>query len=83
MADVAPPSPAATKPAAGLAVQTPNRISPTPSRSSQTNRHHNLTLDTLASPVTQNGSFEFDRIIKSGEVWKRTRKTKVGKCRST
>jgi len=35
-----------------------------------------LTLDTH-SPVTQNGSFEFDRIIKSGEVLKRTRKTKV------
>jgi hypothetical protein len=27
--------------------------------------------------VTQNGSYEFDRIIKSGEVLKRTRKTKV------
>ncbi|KYG47680.1 hypothetical protein M433DRAFT_40198, partial [Acidomyces richmondensis BFW] len=37
-----------------------------------------LTLDTL-SPVTQNGSFEFDRIIKSGEVNKRTRKTKSWK----
>ncbi|KAK5115824.1 hypothetical protein LTR85_009418 [Meristemomyces frigidus] len=31
------------------------------------------------SPVTQNGSFEFDRIIKSGEVLKRTRKTKSWK----
>lgn len=36
----------------------------------------NLSLDT-SSPVTQNGSYEFDRIIKSGEVLKRTRKTKV------
>jgi hypothetical protein len=35
-----------------------------------------LSLDT-SSPVTQNGSYEFDRIIKSGEVLKRTRKTKV------
>lgn len=35
-----------------------------------------LSLDAM-SPVTQNGSFEFDRIIKSGEVLKRTRKTKV------
>ncbi|TKA76703.1 hypothetical protein B0A55_03939 [Friedmanniomyces simplex] len=38
----------------------------------------NLTLDTM-SPVTQNGSFEFDRIIKSGQVLKRTRKTKSWK----
>lgn len=29
------------------------------------------------SPVNQNGSFEFDRVIKSGTVLKRTRKTKV------
>lgn len=35
-----------------------------------------LSLDTT-SPVTQNGSYEFDRIIKAGEVQKRTRKTKV------
>lgn len=35
-----------------------------------------LSVDT-ASPVTQNGSYEFDRIIKAGEVLKRTRKTKV------
>jgi hypothetical protein len=30
------------------------------------------------SPVNQNGSFEFDRVIKSGYVQKRTQKTKVG-----
>lgn len=35
-----------------------------------------LSVDT-SSPVTQNGSYEFDRIIKAGEVLKRTRKTKV------
>lgn len=53
----------------------PNRISlPKPA---QAVRIPQLTLDTF-SPVTQNGSFEFDRIIKSGEVNKRTRKTKVG-----
>ena len=45
-------------------------------RSIQNLRNSGLTLDTM-SPVTQNGSFEFDRIIKSGEVLKRTRKTKV------
>jgi hypothetical protein len=31
----------------------------------------------VLSPVNQNGSFEFDRVIKSGTVNKRTRKTKV------
>ncbi|KAM0722462.1 hypothetical protein Q7P37_001903 [Cladosporium fusiforme] len=37
-----------------------------------------LSVDT-SSPVTQNGSYEFDRIIKAGEVLKRTRKTKSWK----
>ncbi|KAI4723656.1 PH-domain-containing protein [Aureobasidium sp. EXF-10727] len=37
-----------------------------------------LTLDTF-SPVNQNGSFEFDRIIKAGQVSKRTRKIKSWK----
>lgn len=31
----------------------------------------------VMSPVNQNGSFEFDRVVKSGTVMKRTRKTKV------
>lgn len=31
------------------------------------------------SPVNQNGSFEFDRVLKSGELLKRTRKTKTWK----
>lgn len=35
-----------------------------------------LVLDSF-SPVNQNGSFEFDRVIKSGYVQKRTQKTKV------
>jgi hypothetical protein len=34
------------------------------------------------SPVNQNGSFEFDRVIKSGYVQKRTQKTKVELCAS-
>lgn len=33
----------------------------------------------VLSPVNQNGSFEFDRVIKSGTVVKRTRKTKAWK----
>ena len=39
-------------------------------------RSGHLSLDVF-SPVNQNGSFEFDRVLKSGEVYKRTRKTKV------
>ena len=35
-----------------------------------------IALETF-SPVNQNGSFEFDRVIKSGYVQKRTQKTKV------
>ncbi|KAI4791195.1 PH-domain-containing protein, partial [Aureobasidium sp. EXF-8846] len=48
------------------------------SSSVQALRGAQLTLDTF-SPVNQNGSFEFDRIIKSGQVSKRTRKTKSWK----
>lgn len=39
-------------------------------------RSGHLNLATF-SPVNQNGSFEFDRVLKSGQVLKRTRKTKV------
>ena len=48
---------------------------PPPSSSSKL-RNSLLQLDTF-SPVNQNGSFEFDRVLKSGLVQKRTRKTKV------
>ncbi|KAL8763209.1 MAG: hypothetical protein Q9184_000926 [Pyrenodesmia sp. 2 TL-2023] len=33
----------------------------------------------IFSPVNQNGSFEFDTVLKSGEVYKRTKKTKQWK----
>ena len=39
-------------------------------------RSGHLNLDTF-SPVNQNGSFAFDMVLRSGEVHKRTRKTKV------
>ena len=39
-------------------------------------RSGHLNLDTF-SPVNQDGSFAFDRVLRSGEVHKRTRKTKV------
>lgn len=41
-------------------------------------RNSYLGLDVM-SPVNQNGSFEFDRVLKSGFVQKRTRKTKTWK----
>lgn len=31
----------------------------------------------LFSPMNENGCYEFDRVLKSGNVQKRTRKTKV------
>jgi hypothetical protein len=39
-------------------------------------RSGHLNLDTF-SPVNQNGSFEFDRVLKTGTLQKRTKKTKV------
>ncbi|CAK7206733.1 hypothetical protein SEUCBS139899_009539 [Sporothrix eucalyptigena] len=36
-----------------------------------------LAIDTYVSPVNQNGSFEFDRVIKNGYVQRRTQKTKT------
>ncbi|KAK4193959.1 hypothetical protein QBC35DRAFT_10812 [Podospora australis] len=48
-------------------------IPPAPTASRLISR---LTGDTY-SPVNQNGSFEFDRVIKSGYVQKRARKTKT------
>lgn len=60
-----------------------NITSPSPSidipRKSFTDRiRSRLTLETQ-SPVNQNGSFEFDRVIKGGYVQKRTQKTKAWK----
>ena len=39
-------------------------------------RNGQISLDVF-SPVNQNGSFEFDRVLKSGHVFKRSRKTRV------
>lgn len=48
---------------------------PAPESASRIRSSH-LAIDTF-SPVNQNGSFEFDRVLKSGFVQKRTRRTKV------
>jgi hypothetical protein len=42
----------------------------------ETLRRSYLNMDTF-SPVNEHGSFEFDRVLKTGAVLKRTRKTKV------
>lgn len=56
-------------------------LSHDPSLPSQTgcgfNARTRLALDTAA--VNQNGSFEFDRVVKSGCLHKRTQRTKVGR----
>ncbi|CRK25435.1 hypothetical protein BN1708_003987 [Verticillium longisporum] len=49
------------------------------SDANQTRLRSRSMLDTYASPVNQNGSFEFDREVKSGHVQKRTQKTKTWK----
>lgn len=60
------------QPYAGMKIETSNQ--------SRVHAVHNKRshLDVL-SPVNQNGSFEFDRVLKSGTVLKRTRKTKSWK----
>ncbi|KAI9760878.1 MAG: Cytoplasmic GTPase/eEF2-like protein (ribosomal biogenesis) [Chaenotheca gracillima] len=55
-----------------------SNLSLPPSTAATGSRNGHLLLDTL-SPVNQNGSFEFDRVLKAGEVQKRTRKTKTWK----
>jgi hypothetical protein len=76
MADVASHAQPRPIPNAGLTVTPPSHIAIP--KSVQSLKGPNLALQTM-SPVTQNGSFEFDRIIKSGQVLKRTRKTKVSR----
>ncbi|KAI9816749.1 MAG: hypothetical protein M1827_001394 [Pycnora praestabilis] len=85
MADIL--SPQISLPATTQARQIPQRaglkIPPPPSASLppsvQGIRSGHLNLDNF-SPVNQNGSFEFDRVLKSGEVFKRTRKTRTWKA---
>ncbi|KAI5367587.1 putative pleckstrin domain, PH-like domain superfamily [Septoria linicola] len=72
MADVAPEF----VPKAGLAVMPPTQ--PSSTATSNQNAAKRLTVDTF-SPVTQFGSYEYDRVIKQGPVLKRTRRTKSWK----
>ncbi|KAH6624461.1 hypothetical protein B0J18DRAFT_178791 [Chaetomium sp. MPI-SDFR-AT-0129] len=63
--------PHADEPASSQAIPVPQRTTAPESKS-----RTRLALDAY-SPVNQNGSFEFDRVIKSGYVQKRTTKTKT------
>ncbi|KAI1268342.1 PH domain-containing protein [Xylariaceae sp. FL1019] len=73
---ISQPTGVAPKALAALAI--PPTSIPLPQSSVATRLKAHLGLSTL-SPVTQHGSFEFDRVIKSGYVHKRTQKTKTWK----
>ncbi|KAF2138666.1 uncharacterized protein K452DRAFT_311154 [Aplosporella prunicola CBS 121167] len=73
MADIAAPPQA--PPAAAMRLST---AQPAANAAEEAIRNHHLGMDVF-SPVNQNGSFEFDRVLKSGEAQKRTRKTKTWK----
>ncbi|KAM7220786.1 hypothetical protein V8F06_003855 [Rhypophila decipiens] len=70
-----PPTSSASPPNS-LGVDIPATSVAMPQRITATRLTSRLALDTY-SPVNQNGSFEFDRVIKSGYVQKRTQKTKA------
>ncbi|KAI1761467.1 PH domain-containing protein [Hypoxylon sp. FL1150] len=59
----------AIRPASSIAIPATNAIS-------RIRDHFNMPM---SSPVNQNGSFEFDRVLKSGYVQKRTQKTRAWK----
>lgn len=60
-----------------VSVNIPPSSIPMPPPSTAARLRSNLAAAETYSPVNQNGSFEFDRVIKSGYVQKRTSKTKV------
>lgn len=77
MADVQPSQPRAI-PGRGAPLDLTATVSLPPPQSASQMRRSNLNVD-IFSPVNQNGSFEFDRVLKCGLVQKRTRKTKVSR----
>jgi hypothetical protein len=72
-----PPNPSASAKTVGTraAIAIPPTSHITPTDNTVTRSRPSLVA---FSPVNQNGSFEFDRVIKSGYVQKRTQTTKVG-----
>jgi len=65
------------KPTNALQITPSSAVLLPPSSASRIRDAH-LNLEAF-SPVNQNGSYEFDRVLKSGYVHKRTRKTKVSR----
>ncbi|ROV98270.1 hypothetical protein VSDG_04403 [Cytospora chrysosperma] len=63
---------------ANIAIPIPPASISMPPQNSASRFKKQLSIDTY-SPVNQNGSFEFDRVIKSGHLQKRTQKTKTWK----
>ena len=61
--------------ASAAALVSPTTLPPQTQSTASKIRSGHLNLDTF-SPVNQNGSFEFDKVLKSGFIQKRTRKTK-------
>lgn len=72
------PEPIKTSPPSGSAAKTsiPRPLIVSPVKTVANHLRNQLGVNT-SSPVTMNGSFEFDRVIKSGYVQRRTQKTKV------
>lgn len=66
-------------PQAPLPSAKPSPAMTIPQASAAPRPRQTLLLDTYVSPVNQNGSFEFDRVIKAGYVQRRTQKTKTWK----
>ncbi|KAI1108101.1 PH domain-containing protein [Nemania sp. NC0429] len=82
MAEVAtqclPPASGASLPSRRTTIAIPPTSIASPINTAVSRLRNQLCLS-IASPVNQNGSFEFDRVLKSGYVQKRTQKTKVWK----
>ncbi|XDG00962.1 hypothetical protein ABKA04_000577 [Annulohypoxylon sp. FPYF3050] len=70
---------AANIPGRGATISIPSPSAMAAPASSQLSRLRNQFSLPSSSPVNQNGSFEFDRVLKSGYLQKRTQKTKAWK----
>ncbi|KAI1106245.1 PH domain-containing protein [Jackrogersella minutella] len=63
---------------ATISIPSPSAMA-VPANNTHMNRLRNQLAMPASSPVNQNGSFEFDRVLKSGYIQKRTQKTKAWK----
>ncbi|KAI5867942.1 PH domain-containing protein [Durotheca rogersii] len=73
------PTAATSLPGRGATLSIPSSSAMAAPANTPVNRLKNQVALPVPSPVNQNGSFEFDRVIKSGYVQKRTQKTKAWK----